>query len=70
MIVYHGEIAVVKSSQILPQEIGRDFGAAFYTADIRGQAERWARRKAMIAGRKTDGVISPVVNEYEFDLEA
>ncbi len=69
MIVYHGGIAVIKSPQILQQEIGRDFGAAFYTTDIRGQAERWAWRKALIAGRKTGQAVSPVVNEYEFDWE-
>ncbi|MDR0932036.1 MAG: DUF3990 domain-containing protein [Victivallales bacterium] len=70
MIVYHGGIAVIESPQILRQEVGRDFGAAFYTTDIRDQAERWARRKALVAGRKNDQAILPVVNEYEFALEA
>ena len=44
MILYHGSTVEVQQPRILKSEIGRDFGFAFYTTDIRTQAERWARR--------------------------
>lgn len=46
MILYHGSTVEVQQPRILKSEIGRDFGFAFYTTDIRTQAERWARRRA------------------------
>lgn len=46
MIVYHGSTIEITKPLILTNEIGRDFGFAFYTTDIRKQAERWAVRKA------------------------
>ena len=48
MILYHGSTMEVSQPHILKSEIGRDFGFAFYTTDIQAQAERWARRRAMI----------------------
>lgn len=51
MVLYHGSSMVVESPQIIRSEIGRDFGFAFYTTDIRAQAVRWAKRKAMIQER-------------------
>ena len=53
MVVYHGTTLEIKQPQILTSEIGRDFGFAFYTTDIREQAERWAKRYD-----------TPVVNAY------
>lgn len=66
MIVYHGGIAIVEAPVIIRQEIGRDFGAGFYTTDIEEQAIRWAQRKAKIASRY-DGNAKAIVNSYEFD---
>lgn len=48
MILYHGSSVVVENPQIIQSELGRDFGFAFYTTDIKEQAVRWAKRKAMI----------------------
>lgn len=53
MILYHGSTMEVSQPHILKSEIGRDFGFAFYTTDIQAQAERWARRRAMIESRRT-----------------
>ena len=52
MILYHGSTMEVSQPHILKSEIGRDFGFAFYTTDIQAQAERWARRRAMIESRR------------------
>ncbi len=67
MIVYHGSILEIKKPEIIKREIGRDFGFAFYTTDIREQSERWAVRKAKIENRKPDKSCVPVVNIYEWD---
>ena len=40
MIVYHGTTLEIQEPRILTSEMGRDFGFAFYTTDIREQAER------------------------------
>lgn len=40
MIVYHGTTLEVTQPKIITSEIGRDFGSASYTTDIREQAER------------------------------
>ena len=66
MIVYHGTTLEIKEPKILTAEIGRDFGFAFYTTDIREQAERWAIRRAKIQSRKEKRKVFPVVNEYEW----
>lgn len=67
MILYHGTTLEVKSPEILTDEKGRDFGFAFYTTDIKEQAERWAKRRAKIQSRKTGDSITPIVNIYEWD---
>ena len=46
MILYHGTTLEIKEPKIFRNEIGRDFGFAFYTTDIKEQAERWAVRRA------------------------
>lgn len=66
MIVYHGTTLKITEPQILCSEIGRDFGFAFYTTDIKMQAERWAVRRARIEGRKTHKICDAVVNVYEW----
>lgn len=40
MIVYHGTTLRIERPRIVRSEIGRDFGFAFYTTDIKEQAER------------------------------
>ena len=71
MIVYHGTIVGIKAPKIIKSETGRDFGFAFYTTDIKEQAERWAIRKAKIERKKNEakGINIPVnaiVNVYEW----
>lgn len=66
MILYHGTTMEIKTPEIITNEMGRDFGFAFYTTDIKEQAERWAVRKAKIRSRKTGSPIQPVVNIYEW----
>lgn len=70
MILYHGSTLEVQQPRILKSEIGRDFGFAFYTTDIQAQAERWARRRAMIESRRTKKEILPIVSVYEWDEDA
>ena len=48
MILYHGTTLEIKEPKIFRNEIGRDFGFAFYTTDIKEQAERWAVRRAKV----------------------
>lgn len=66
MILYHGTTVEIKDPEIITSEIGRDFGFAFYTTDIKEQAERWAVRKAKIQSRKAQKQILPIVNIYEW----
>ena len=70
MILYHGSTLEVQQPRILKSEIGRDFGFAFYTTDIQPQAERWARRRAMIESRRTKKEVLPIVSVYEWDEDA
>ena len=70
MILYHGSTLEVQQPRILKSEIGRDFGFAFYTTDIQAQAERWARRRAMIESRRTKKEVPPIVSVYEWDEDA
>ncbi len=67
MILYHGTTLEVKSPKIITSEIGRDFGFAFYTTDIKEQAERWAKRRAKIQSRITKKPATPILNIYEWD---
>jgi hypothetical protein len=69
MVLYHGSTVIVQEPKVIKNEIGRDFGFGFYTTDIRGQAVRWANRKAMIESRKAKKRIVPVINIYEWDEE-
>ena len=70
MILYHGSTMEVSQPRIFKSEIGRDFGFAFYTTDIQAQAERWARRRAMIESRRTKTKVQAIVSVYEWDEDA
>ncbi len=67
MKLYHGSIIAVAKPQIIQSNIGRDFGFAFYTTDIREQAERWALRRMRSAKRNGDPNAKAVVSVYDFD---
>lgn len=67
MILYHGSIVEVTQPEILKNEIGRDFGFAFYTTDIKEQAERWAVRKAKLTNRKSGKNVKGIVSVYEWN---
>lgn len=67
MIVYHGSVVAVECPRIIRSEIGRDFGFAFYTTEIREQAVKWAKRKALLESRRQHKEILPVVTCYQWD---
>jgi hypothetical protein len=66
MKLYHGSTVIVDAPRILKTEIGRDFGAGFYTTGIKEQAVRWARRKTLIELRRSRAA-KAIVSIYEFD---
>ena len=67
MTLYHGSTIEVREPAILRSDVGRDFGPAFYTTDIREQAERWAVRRMHFARRSGAGTARAVVSVYTFD---
>lgn len=67
MKLYHGSVMKISNPGIIKNEIGRDFGFAFYTTDIEEQAKRWAIRKAKIANRKAETPCKAVINLYEWN---
>ncbi len=67
MKLYHGTTLEIQKPEIVKSEIGRDFGLAFYTTDIKEQAERWAVRRAKISSRKEKEKTSAIVNVYEWN---
>lgn len=69
MTVYHGTTLEIKKPAIIKSEIGRDFGFAFYTTDIKEQAERWAVRRAKLLSRITGKKHMPIVNIYNWEHE-
>ena len=69
MKLYHGGLQPVESPRIIKREVGRDFGFAFYTTDIREQAERWALRRMQTARRNGDQSANAVISIYQFDEE-
>ena len=62
MIVYHGTCEVVREPDILHSFRSLDFGKAFYVTENPEQAERWARRKALL--NKSEHAI---VNQYQME---
>lgn len=69
MIIYHGGTEAVEIPRIIKSDMGRDFGAGFYTTDIEEQAIRWSRRKALVA-RRFALEVRAILNIYEFDETA
>lgn len=69
MKLYHGSILEIKVPQIIKNEKGRDFGEAFYTTPIKDQAERWAKRRALIEKRLGNKNAQAIVNVYEYNEE-
>lgn len=67
MKLYHGGLQTVESPRIIRSEIGRDFGFAFYTTDIREQAERWALRRKRTAVHNGDCSARAMVSVFRFD---
>ena len=67
MILYHGGLQVVDAPRIIRSEIGRDFGFAFYSTDIREQAERWALRRKRAARRNGHETAQAVISVFKFD---
>ncbi len=61
MIVYHGSSERVVCPDILHSYRALDFGKGFYVTSVPEQAERWARRKAVLTGGKA------VVNQYRMN---
>ena len=61
MIVCHGSSEVVRQPDVLHAYRALDFGKGFYVTSVRGQAERWARRKASLVGGRA------IVNQYQMD---
>lgn len=70
MILYHGSTMEIRNPQIVRGDVGRDFGFAFYTTDIRSQAERWACRRAKVLSRMGSSSVKAVVNVYEWNRTA
>ena len=67
MKLYHGGLQPIESPRIIKGEVGRDFGFAFYTTDIREQAERWALRRRRTARRNGDLSANAVISVFRFD---
>ena len=57
MIVYHGSIQMVEKPDVGYSCHNLDFGNGFYVTTVKEQAERWARRKADLAG-SSKGVVT------------
>lgn len=67
MKLYHGGLAAVETPRIIRNDLGRDFGFAFYTTDIKEQAERWALRRRKTALRNGDINAQAIVSVFEFN---
>lgn len=70
MMLFHGGTDRIEHPRILTGDQGRDFGFAFYTTDIRAQAERWALRRARYRSRLARQAVGAIVCEYEIDESA
>lgn len=60
MIVYHGSDVTVKHPDVHHSFRDLDFGRGFYVTTVKKQAERWARRKALLTHES-----EAVLNIYE-----
>lgn len=63
MIVYHGSYCVIERPDVFHSRNNLDFGKGFYVTDIKEQAELWTERYAK--NKK-----QPILNSYDFDLDA
>lgn len=70
MIIYHGSSLEIRIPQIIKNDKGRDFGEGFYTTPIREQAERWAKRRALIENRLGKKDAKAIVNIYEYQEDS
>ncbi len=61
MIVYHGSDVVVKKPDVNKSLRHLDFGDGFYVTTVKEQAERWAKRKAILNANKCG-----IINVYDF----
>ena len=50
MILYHGSDVIIENPDNKHSQEHLDFGVAFYVTTVKAQAERWARRKAVLRG--------------------
>lgn len=62
MMVYHGSTEVVEKPDVEHSYRLLDFGRGFYVTTVKEQAERWAKRKADIFGKK-----EAIVNIYRMN---
>ena len=67
MKLYHGGIIAIEKPRIIRSDVGRDFGFAFYTTDIKEQAERWAWRRMLAAKRNGNANAAAVVSVFNYD---
>lgn len=63
--VYHGSTVEIRKPDVKHGRDNLDFGKAFYLTRLKRQAEHWAR---VVYSRYEED--APVVNTYNFDLEA
>ena len=63
MIVYHGSDTIVENPDVIHSKKYLDFGKGFYVTTVREQAERLAKRKALISECK-----SGIINIFEFNI--
>ena len=64
MILYHGSNRVIEKIDLSKGRKFKDFGQGFYTTHLIEQATAWSKQVSDRFGGK------PVVNEFEFDLDA
>jgi len=69
-LLFHGSTFRVEQPEIRTNEVGRDFGFAFYVTDLQDQAERWAKRRAMLEKRAGNEDARPILNIYEWNEPA
>ena len=63
MLVYHGSTKEIQKPGLNYGRFNLDFGNGFYVTTIPEQAEKWARRRAMMEVKK------PFVNLYNFNID-
>lgn len=63
--VFHGSNIEVSKPLVSLGRANLDFGKAFYTTDIKDQAENWSK---IIFTRKESGI--PIVSVYSLDIES